>query len=254
LTWTIQSTSETNRCDHCDNFNNTFVISSSSTRSGSAEIKNKIDLPEVLEPVEGLDAVYEGKSSSIALPSSATFSPKTILSYHSLLSPPAPERIQPSHGIPVCNLHFRGYIPQHLDFYVDFARRAAFSMKMPCSGPVYLPTQTSRWTVIKSPFVHKKSQENFERKTHKRLLQIKDTHPEVVQRWLHYLKMNAPSGIGMRATTWEFENVGVGKTMVENAKKQQRRAPVAAAAPEDEVKEIAAQLLKDIEAETKTEA
>jgi ribosomal protein S10 len=127
-------------------------------------------------------------------------------------------------------------------------------MKMPCSGPVYLPTQTSRWTVIKSPFVHKKSQENFERKTHKRLLQIKDTHPEVVQRWLHYLKMNAPSGIGMRATTWEFENVGVGKTMVENAKKQQRRAPVAAAAPEDEVKEIAAQLLKDIEAETKTEA
>ncbi|KAH8554026.1 ribosomal protein S10 domain-containing protein [Umbelopsis sp. PMI_123] len=201
----------------------TFV---SSTRSGSAEIKNKIDLPEVHEPAEGFDDVYQ-----------------------------VPERIQPTHGIPVCNLHFRGYLPQHLDFYVDFARRAAFALKMPCSGPVYLPTQTSRWTVIKSPFVHKKSQENFERKTHKRLLQIKDAHPEVVQRWLHYLKMNAPAGIGLRATTWEFENVGVGKTMVEKAKKLQRTTPLPAAEDnETQVKEIAAQLLKNIEAEAKNEA
>ncbi|GAB5590492.1 mitochondrial 37S ribosomal protein rsm10 [Umbelopsis nana] len=201
-------------------FTRTFV-----TRSGSAEIKNKIDLPEVLEPVEGLDDVYQ-----------------------------VPERIQPTHGIPVCNLHFRGYLPQHLDFYVDFARRAAFALKMPCSGPVYLPTQTSRWTVIRSPFVHKKSQENFERKTHKRLLQIKDAHPEVVQRWLHYLKMNAPAGIGMRATTWEFDNVGVGKTMVEKAKKRHRAAPSPVENNEANVKAVAAQLLKDIEAEAKTEA
>ncbi|ORZ25609.1 ribosomal protein S10 domain-containing protein [Absidia repens] len=113
------------------------------------------------------------------------------------------QRIPPTHNITVCNLQFRGYLPQQLDFYADFARRAAFHMGMPCSGTVPLPTQTSRWTVIKSPFVHKKSQENFERKTHKRLLQIKDTHPDVVDRWLRYLTMNAPSGIGMRATRFE---------------------------------------------------
>ncbi|CAM0142126.1 mitochondrial 37S ribosomal protein rsm10 [Umbelopsis sp. WA50703] len=198
----------------------TFV---SGAQVRNAEIKNKIDLPEIIEPVEGLDEVYQ-----------------------------VPQRIPPTHDIPVCNLHFRGYIPQHLDFYVDFARRAAFSLKMPCSGPVYLPTQTSRWTVIKSPFVHKKSQENFERKTHKRLLQIKDTHPEVVQRWLHYLKMNAPAGIGMRATTWEFENVGVGKSMVEKAKRRQRTAPTEV--NEANVKEVAAELLKGIEEEAKTNA
>ncbi|CAO3590704.1 unnamed protein product [Absidia cylindrospora] len=118
-----------------------------------------------------------------------------------------PQRIAPTHNITVCNLQMRGYIPQQLDFYSDFARRAAYHLGMPCSGAVPLPTQTSRWTVIKSPFVHKKSQENFERKTHKRLLQIKDAHPEVVDRWLQYLTMNAPSGIGMRATRFDFDTV-----------------------------------------------
>ncbi|OAD73402.1 hypothetical protein PHYBLDRAFT_125051 [Phycomyces blakesleeanus NRRL 1555(-)] len=129
----------------------------------------------------------------------------------------APPRIPATHGIPVCNLHLRGYLPQQLDFYADFARRAAFHLGMPCSGTVPLPTQTSRWTVIRSPFVHKKSQENFERKTHKRLLQIKDAHPEAVDRWLRYLTRNAPAGVGLRATTWEFESIGVGKKMSSKA-------------------------------------
>ncbi|KAI8145846.1 ribosomal protein S10 domain-containing protein [Fennellomyces sp. T-0311] len=117
------------------------------------------------------------------------------------------KRLKPTHDIPVCNLQMRGYLPQQLDFYADFAQRAAYHLGMPCTGTIRLPTQTSRWTVIRSPFVHKKSQENFERKTHKRLLQIKDAHPEVVQRWLRYLTMNAPAGIGLRATTWEFEKL-----------------------------------------------
>ncbi|KAI9264297.1 ribosomal protein S10 domain-containing protein [Phascolomyces articulosus] len=122
-----------------------------------------------------------------------------------------PKRLKPTHNIPVCNLQMRGYLPQQLDFYADFAQRAAYHLGMPCTGTIRLPTQTSHWTVIRSPFVHKKSQENFERKTHKRLLQIKDAHPEVVQRWLRYLTMNAPAGIGMRATTWEFENLDAKK-------------------------------------------
>ncbi|KAI8364694.1 ribosomal protein S10 domain-containing protein [Radiomyces spectabilis] len=132
----------------------------------------------------------------------------------------APERVEPTHNIPVCNLQMRGYLPQQLDFYCDFARRAAFHLGMPCSGTIPLPTQTSRWTVIKSPFVHKKSQENFERKTHKRLLQIKDTHPEVVDRWLRYLTMNAPAGIGLRATKFEFEKLNTTKATVSKADQQ----------------------------------
>jgi small subunit ribosomal protein S10 len=42
------------------------------------------------------------------------------------------------------------------------------------AGPVPLPTQISRWTVLKSPFKDKKSREQFEMRTHKRLLDIHD--------------------------------------------------------------------------------
>lgn len=40
------------------------------------------------------------------------------------------------------------------------------------SGPVPLPTEISRWTVLRGPFIDKKSREQFEMRTHKRLLDI----------------------------------------------------------------------------------
>lgn len=42
------------------------------------------------------------------------------------------------------------------------------------AGPVPLPTKINRWTVLRSPFVNKKSREQFEMRTHKRLLDILD--------------------------------------------------------------------------------
>jgi small subunit ribosomal protein S10 len=40
------------------------------------------------------------------------------------------------------------------------------------SGPVPLPTRIEKFTVIRSPFVHKDSQEHFEIRTHKRLIDV----------------------------------------------------------------------------------
>ena len=40
------------------------------------------------------------------------------------------------------------------------------------SGPIPLPTKTRRWTVLRSPHVDKKSREQFELKTHKRVIDI----------------------------------------------------------------------------------
>jgi len=57
--------------------------------------------------------------------------------------------------------------------------------------------------VLRSPFVHKKSQENFERKTHKRAIKAWDADPEVVHRWITYLRANAMPGVGLKVTTWE---------------------------------------------------
>ena len=42
------------------------------------------------------------------------------------------------------------------------------------AGPIPLPTRISRFTVLRSPHVDKKSREQFEIRTHKRLLEIKE--------------------------------------------------------------------------------
>jgi len=40
------------------------------------------------------------------------------------------------------------------------------------SGPIPLPTRIERYTVLRSPFIDKKSREQFEIRTHKRLIEI----------------------------------------------------------------------------------
>ncbi len=53
---------------------------------------------------------------------------------------------------------------------VDTAKRTGARI----AGPIPLPTRISRWTVLRSPFIDKKSREQFEIRTHKRLLDILD--------------------------------------------------------------------------------
>ncbi len=48
------------------------------------------------------------------------------------------------------------------------------------AGPVPLPTKISRITILRSPHIDKKSREQFEIRTHKRLLDIYDPTPQTV--------------------------------------------------------------------------
>ena len=47
-------------------------------------------------------------------------------------------------------------------------------------GPVPLPTVKNRWTVLRSPHVDKKSREQFEIRTHKRIMEILEPTPQTV--------------------------------------------------------------------------
>lgn len=47
-------------------------------------------------------------------------------------------------------------------------------------GPVPLPNKISRYTVLRSPHIDKKSREQFELQTHKRLVDIIDCPPQTV--------------------------------------------------------------------------
>jgi small subunit ribosomal protein S10 len=60
------------------------------------------------------------------------------------------------------------------------------------SGPIPLPTKVQRWTVLRSPHIDKKSREQFELKTHKRLIDIKDSRPQTVDA---LTKLDLPAGV-----------------------------------------------------------
>ncbi len=60
------------------------------------------------------------------------------------------------------------------------------------AGPVPLPTRTQIFTVLRSPHVDKKSREQFEMKTHKRLIDILDAKPQTVDA---LMKLDLPAGV-----------------------------------------------------------
>ena len=114
----------------------------------------------------------------------------------------------PKFGVPACDLQLRSYSVRNLEFQADFALRAAYYLDLPASGPIPLPRIVERWTVPRSNFVHKKSQENFERITMRRLIQIQDGNVEVVEMWLAFIRKHAYHGVGMKANVWNFEPLG----------------------------------------------
>ncbi len=59
-------------------------------------------------------------------------------------------------------------------------------------GPVPLPTRISRYTVLRSPHVNKKSREQFEIRVHKRLMDIVDASQQTVDA---LMKIDLPAGV-----------------------------------------------------------
>ncbi|HOV64294.1 MAG TPA: 30S ribosomal protein S10 [Spirochaetia bacterium] len=60
------------------------------------------------------------------------------------------------------------------------------------SGPIPLPTRINKFTVLRSPFVNKKSREQFEMRTHKRLIDILDPTSKVMDA---LMKLELPAGV-----------------------------------------------------------
>lgn len=73
---------------------------------------------------------------------------------------------------------------------VDTANRTGANV----AGPVPLPTNVSRWTVLKSPFKDKKSREQFEMRTHKRLL---DIHEPTQQTLDALMRLDLAAGVNV---------------------------------------------------------
>ena len=60
------------------------------------------------------------------------------------------------------------------------------------NGPIPLPTEKEIFTILRSPHVNKDSREQFERRTHKRLIEIVDPTPQSIDALMH---IDLPSGV-----------------------------------------------------------
>ena len=70
------------------------------------------------------------------------------------------------------------------------------------AGPIPLPTDINRFTVLRSPHVDKKSREQFEIRTHKRLLDILDPTSQTVDA---LMKLDLPAGVEVEIKAFEKE-------------------------------------------------
>ncbi len=79
-----------------------------------------------------------------------------------------------------------------LDKSVKQILEAASQLEAEVRGPVPLPTQIKRYTVNRSTFVHKDAREQFEMRIHKRLIDILNPSPKVVDALTN---LSLPSGV-----------------------------------------------------------
>ena len=81
---------------------------------------------------------------------------------------------------------------------VDIAKRTGAQV----SGPIPLPTKISRYTVLRSPHVDKKSREQFEIRTHKRMVDILEPTPQTVD---SLMKLDLPAAIDVEIKAFGAE-------------------------------------------------
>ena len=71
------------------------------------------------------------------------------------------------------------------------------------AGPIPLPTTKNKYTVLRSPHVDKKSREQFEVRTHKRLLDIFEPTPQTVDA---LMRLDLPAGVDVEIKAFGKEH------------------------------------------------
>ncbi len=84
-------------------------------------------------------------------------------------------------------------LDQSVESIVDTAKRTGAKV----AGPIPLPTKINRYTVLRSPHVDKKSREQFEIRTHKRLLDILEPSQNTID---SLMKLDLSAGIDVSIT------------------------------------------------------
>jgi len=98
------------------------------------------------------------------------------------------------------SISLRGFdhrvLDQSVHEIVSTAKRTGASVR----GPVPLPTRIEKFTVLRSPHIDKGSMEQFEMRTHKRLLDIVNPTPQTIDA---LMKLDLPAGVDVEIKIME---------------------------------------------------
>lgn len=89
-------------------------------------------------------------------------------------------------------IRLKGFDHQLLDQSAGKIVNTAKQTGAEVSGPVPLPTERSLYTVIRAPHKFKDSREQFEMRTHKRLIDIFDPTPKTIDA---LMRLDLPAGV-----------------------------------------------------------
>lgn len=89
-------------------------------------------------------------------------------------------------------IKLRAYDHTILDASVNEIVNTARETGSRVAGPIPLPTEINKFTVLRGPHVNKKSREQFEMRTHKRMIDILDPNQQTVD---SLMKLDLSSGV-----------------------------------------------------------
>ena len=93
---------------------------------------------------------------------------------------------------PTIRIKLKSYWTDLLQDTVEKIAEVASATGATISAPVPLPTRKRVYTVLRSPHVNKKSREQFEVRTHQRLIDIKDLSTQTIDR---LMELDLPAGV-----------------------------------------------------------
>ncbi len=91
-------------------------------------------------------------------------------------------------------IRVRAYENKVLDNSVKQIIDTALRYDAEVMGPIPLPTEIKKYTVLRSPFIYKNAREQFEMRTHKRLIDIINPNAKVIEALTN---LSLPSGVNI---------------------------------------------------------
>lgn len=102
------------------------------------------------------------------------------------------EKVKKEDGVVRLRIRVRAYENKILDTSVKQIIDTALRYDATIVGPIPLPTEIKKYTVNRSSFVYKNAREQFEIRTHKRVIDILNPNPKTIEALTN---MSLPSGV-----------------------------------------------------------